>query len=375
MHIILVFTLIIVVIFIRLSPSLKSTRGIETFWLGLIIFIFAALRSKSVGIDLERYVNNFTEIASWSVSDILYNASGYSWSRDPFFWVFMKTLTYLSLNPQIMIVAIAAIVAVSVSALIYRSKSDVLLCFLIFICLRYFSFTFTGLRQALAMSILFFAIKYLEKKKLVPFVVLTIVASSFHASAFIFMIAYPVMLINKIKPIILFSMGILSITFVFTGVIKSVTSMFSIFNNRFDIDSISREGSSGNIIFSIYMFILFFALIKYKKIRNFIINQDLISLSNKEDKVQWNNNITMYYNFFIIGSVFSFISIYIPSFFRIGYFFIIPSMFFVLPKIISYYQKISGFTALKVVVIILLLFQFIVIGPGGGTEEYVFFWE
>jgi len=376
MHIVLVFFLIIVVTFIRLSFSTKGNRKMEVFWAGLLIFIFAALRDQSVGVDLPRYSDNFIEIASWSVSDILNYSSGYSWSRDPVFWVFMKFLTEISLNPQIMIVAISAIVAVSVSILIYRSKSDVLLCFIIFISLRYFSFTLTGLRQAVAISVLFFAYKYLKTKKFFPFIVVVIIASAFHKSAFVFVLAYPIMLIEKTKYIFIFSSLFLILSFAFKGFVLLIISFIPFFENRFNHYLEMSNGGSGSVIFAIYFVIVFFLLINHNKIRNYILKITIgISQIKQKDLKEANSTISMYYNFLIVGTTLSYVGIFLPNIFRIAYFFIIPSLFFLLPKIISYSQNVLQLKPLKFIVIFLLLFQYFVIGPGAGTGEYVFFWE
>lgn len=376
MHIVLVFSLIGVVTFIRSYSLLRDTRKIEIICSGLLIFIFSALRGQTVGVDLPTYSNNFIQIASWSVTDILNSSTAYSWSRDQFFWVFLKFLTYVSVNPQIMIVAISAIVAISISILIYRSKSDVLICFLIFTCLRYFSFTMTGLRQAIAMSILYFAFKYLGAKKFIPFVVITLIAMTFHQSALLFLLAYPIMLLKKTRYILILCSFFLFISFSFKSFFSVILSFLPFFEDRFHHYSQIKTGSSGYVISGVYFVIMIFFLINQKKLSNYILKMKIGNSQIKlKDFKDTNSIIQMHYNFFIFGTALSFVGIFVPNLFRIAYFFIIPSLFFLLPRILSYTQKMFQIQPLKFVVIVLLLFQYGLIGPGSGTPEYVFFWE
>lgn len=375
MHIILILALIAGVSLIRLFFSEKDTRKIETIYSGVLIFLYAALRGQTVGIDLPNYSNNYTEISFWSIDDILHNSASYTFSRDPFFWVVMKILTFISSDPQIMIVAVSAIVALSISVLIYRSKTDVLLCFLIFICLRYYSFTFTGLRQAIAMSVLIFAVKYLETKKFVPFILITLIAAAFHASALVFLLAYPIMLIKKTQLLLLVSFVFLIFAFAFNSLFSKIVLFVPFFNDRFSNYLEMSETLTGKVIFGIYLIVLIFILIQQKQIRTFIVKKTSLSKLKLKEIIRVNTNITLYYNFLIIGTTISLIGMSYSGLFRIAYFFLIPGLFFLLPWAINYYQKLSEGIPLKLVVIVLLIFQFIIIGPGAGTEEYLFFWE
>jgi len=234
----------------------------------------------------------------------------------------------------------------------------------------------TGLRQAVAISVLFFAYKYLKTKKFFPFIVVVIIASAFHKSAFVFVLAYPIMLIEKTKYIFIFSSLFLILSFAFKGFVLLIISFIPFFENRFNHYLEMSNGGSGSVIFAIYFVIVFFLLINHNKIRNYILKITIgISQIKQKDLKEANSTISMYYNFLIVGTTLSYVGIFLPNIFRIAYFFIIPSLFFLLPKIISYSQNVLQLKPLKFIVIFLLLFQYFVIGPGAGTGEYVFFWE
>lgn len=368
MHIVLVAALLLGVSFIR-TLQYRNTRKIETIYSGVIIFLFAALRGQNVGIDLATYSENYVEIASFSFAEILNSSSLFNWSRDPIFWIFMKVLTYISIDPQIMIISVSAIVSVSVSLLIFRFRTDVLLCFLIFICLRYYSFTLTGLRQAVAMSVLYFTFDYLLSKKLLPFVFITSLAAAFHISAITFLMAYPVTLIKKKRYILIASSIFVIVTFTFKGFFSIFLPLFTDrFTNYLEM---TETAASGNVILGIYLLVLIFSLIQHKRIRIYILEKT----TSFKALFRFSTNISMSFNFLIIGTAVSVVGMFFPNFFRIAYFFIIPSLFFLFPITINYYQKFFKGFSLKLIVVILLVSQYIILGPGSGIEDYVFFWE
>jgi len=382
MHIVLVVSLIIAVIFIRFSTNFNSikkieTRKSETIVCGLIVFLYASLRGESVGIDLETYSKNFIELKYYSILEIINISSSYTLSRDTFFWVFMKVLSFLSDSPRIMIVVIAAIVTYSISKFIYHSKSDVLFCFILFVCLRYFSFTLTGLRAALALSFIFLSLEQISKKNFLNFAILILYACLSHASSIIFALAYPIFYVKRTNIfIVFFSLIIIILVFTNINVFTSILSFIPFIDNRFYDYLQNTDGASGNVIFLIYLSIMISISINRHRLRNFILKK----LSDKpqinpSDISNENRKFILYYNFFVIGTLISFVGIFIPNVFRVAYFFIIPSLFYLLPKLISYHQEKNKLKSLKWIVITLLLIQFIIIGPGAGTEKYVFFWQ
>lgn len=85
-------------------------------------------------------------------------------SRDPIFYSFMKILTYISEDPQFMLIITSVIVALSFSIFIYKNSINPLMSFIMFIGLRYYSFTLTGLRQAIAWSIILISYQFIKEK-------------------------------------------------------------------------------------------------------------------------------------------------------------------------------------------------------------------
>lgn len=374
MYLVLIFVLVVGILLIRLFKSGPSSRKTEAVFSGIMIFLFSALRDESVGIDLHSYTQGYIDIALWSVNDIIFHSEGYMWSTDTVFWIFLKMLTYFSSDPQLMIVVISAFIAYSVAFLAYRTNSDILVCVILFITLRYFSFTMSGIRQALAMSLIFLSVKFIEEKRFKPFLLLTIIASLIHGSALFFVFAYPITKIKNIKTILVPSLILISTAFLFTGTFISIMSYIPFLGNRFEGYLNFGSQAEGSAITSIYLIVLFFSLIKRKQISSYILNGEKKHIASNTNDFLINKTI-LYFNLLIVGVSIALIGVFVPNLFRVGYYFIIPSLIYMFPWAIEFYQNLLGKLPIKFIAILLLVMQFTIIGPGAGVDEYKFFWE
>src|SRR5690606_20761151 len=90
--------------------------------------------------------------------------------KDPFFYFFSKIISLLGANPQIWAAIIALIFGVAVLNLIYKYSPDVYLSIVALISLGYFYFSFTGLRQTLALAMIVISYKYLRNRNSFKFI-------------------------------------------------------------------------------------------------------------------------------------------------------------------------------------------------------------
>ena len=106
-----------------------TVRRKQVIWMGFVIFLFAALRAHTVGTDIWGYFGDFVNDSTYSFTEILDVRQG----RDPFFHIVLHVLSFLSDNPQIMLVFVGAVVAIGFSYFTYYQKGHVLLFFVLFI--------------------------------------------------------------------------------------------------------------------------------------------------------------------------------------------------------------------------------------------------
>ena len=336
---------------------ISQTRGNEQkkrLWqvslMGFLLFAFAALRSYTVGTDLETYFSYYYADANSSISEIWVTKAG----RDPFFHCFLHALSWISSSPQFMLVVIGAIVAFGFSYFVYHSPGNVLVMYMLFIGLRVFSFTLSGLRQSIAMGLVFVATVFLFRDKKYRFFATTMLASMFHISALCFLFAFFFVRIRKVKAVAIWAIVASVINYLTSN---SLAVMFSglLFSDRFGTKVLERTEFEGTTTFFIYLIVFFIALFVYNNMK----------VENK----------SKYMILFTIGVMFSMIGQTIPNVFRIAYYFIIS----LLPIFCSLISTITSnkqtANLLNWLAVIFLAIQYLIFGTSAGTDNYIFFWE
>lgn len=73
---------------------------------------------------------------------------------------------------------------------IYKQSEDPFLSVIIFMGIEFFTLSFTALRQMIAMAIVINSYSFIKEKKPIKFILVVLLASLFHKTAIIFLIAY-----------------------------------------------------------------------------------------------------------------------------------------------------------------------------------------
>lgn len=355
MHLLFLLTICFISVIVNAQNMDKDKkRKYEVIFIGLALFLFAALRHPSVGIDLHRYCENYINTAGMSFSTIL---SGQNNFRDPVFHCFTRLLSIVSKDPQFMLVVVGAWVAFSFSYFAYHSKGNVLITYLLFICLRIYSFTFSGLRQAMAMGFVWIAMVFLLKNKKLLFILFVLFGSLFHASAIAFILALPLILIKDEKIVLPAILAVTAVNFLSGD--KIVYYMAQVlFPERFDdyIDTAIESGTSFSTTFFLYVAMFLFVIIFFSNLKK-------------------NDNLAVgKFNIVSVGVMFSFIAQGFPNMFRVAYYFIC-NLFPLFAQTIECSTNKHDRTIINSVISVLLIAQYVILGTSAGTENYMFFWQ
>lgn len=355
MHLVLLITLFVVYYFTggSISDSNNRARKKQVFLMGFSIFLFAALRANIVGNDVGEYWNQYSIDADSSFSDLLITRAG----RDPFFHVFLHFLSFISPNPQLMLAVIGAIVAIGFSYFSYYQKGNVLLFFVLFIGLRMYSFTLSGLRQAVAMGLVYIAYIYLKNRKNYHYLILTIIAGLFHSSAFVFLLAFPVVKYKKTQIFVLIVSLFVIVNILTNNALVSSLALIT-FEDRFEgyVERSQNMVFAGGFTFLIYVAIFIMSLFYYKIIKS------------KDD------SFTESFKLLTIGVMFAFLGQSMDNVFRIAYYFI----FISIPIFSQIIKSITSKQEESIIVFmtsVIFAAQYLILGTSAGVEEYVFFWE
>ena len=249
-----------------LKPKKKNTIAITFFLLFLTLLV--ALRHESVGNDTLNYIN------------ILNRYSGMTWEQlrketlEFGFWFLNKIISKISNDPQIYF----AITAIITGAMIYptykRLCIDPSLTIVLYCTMSTFVMMFSGIRQMIAIGIGFIAYEFTRKKKIIPFVLMVILACSFHISAFMLTFMYPLYHVKITKKWLYFVVPALTITFVFNDDI--FTSLTFIVERFTGYDGSITQNGSYAMLFLFIAFVAFSFIIPDEK----LLDSETIGLRN-----------------------------------------------------------------------------------------------
>lgn len=166
---------------------LQEKRNRMTFFLFFAgFFLLLALRDITVGRDLYTYKGIFERCAAVSFGKL----PNMKWELG--FTVYSKIVSLIAKDYRLFLIVTALITLVPIYKLYSRENKYAFLGIILFINMPCFLMIFSGLRQAVAISIGVLAYMALDNKKYLLSVLLVILAMFFHISAFILVLLYPV---------------------------------------------------------------------------------------------------------------------------------------------------------------------------------------
>ncbi|MGF1853491.1 EpsG family protein [Vibrio satsumensis] len=173
-----------------LSPDLNDrTKLVSTFFIFVLTSALLGLRSIYVGVDTNEYY--------WIYSLSSNNpAHEYIETLEPSFILINKMFSLFSEDASIMILFISVFVMLSVSIFIYRYSNCLFLAWLGFLSFGQFFAFHNVMRQSLAVAIVLFSVKYILNRNFLAFLLILLLAFSFHYSAIVFL---PVYFFNQLK--------------------------------------------------------------------------------------------------------------------------------------------------------------------------------
>lgn len=306
------------------SIGLKKSNNVTPLnCLFIALWCMLALKAETIGSDTMSYIRVFNEAVSWNkiasgkfFEELFINKSRYETG----YVVFNRVVAYFTENPQWIFVITATFFVLVCRKLICEKSTDMYLSIFLFIALRFFYFSMSGLRQAIAMYICVIAYKYIEMRRPIIFVLCVILAMQFHITAVIFFLAYPLsfMKFNKLNCFLIIVCGaivFLSFDVILTKVLGYVPEYYSHYTSTVRF----KAGNIGNILVAIVqlIFLLLSAFSAYGKEKketssafdepSFMKNMMLVSVLLSVVSIKATTLDRLYYYFWI------FAIIYIPN--------------------------------------------------------------
>lgn len=152
----------------------------------IIMTLFSGLRSWWMG-DLIKYYTLYRNCNGADWFDYVFEDSSNIGIR-----LFFRTMGAVGLSYDVCIFVIAAFSAITLGVVIYRYSSSPYWSYLMYIALGFYLFTYSGLKQTIAMGFIMLASIGIFENKPKKFVIFVLIAFIFHAPALIFIVAYPI---------------------------------------------------------------------------------------------------------------------------------------------------------------------------------------
>ena len=354
MVILLSTTLLIVFFALIKNNNINVEKENKIFFIltAVVLILVIGLRSRYLGTtDTDDYASTFEKLSTYTsfgsyFSGVYENGKLFIFSEAAFY-LFCYLLGKISNNAQILIFITSAINIISALIFIKKNSKNTEVSTIGFICLGALTFSMNGMRQALAMSICLLGYEFVKKKKFILFLLTVILATLFHKTAFIFLIAYFIynMKWNKIN----ISLLLISLI-VFVLYVNKIAVVFDklVDKNYAEGDSFTK---GGYVTVLIYLLCLGITLLN----RNILKNDVNIRAS------------------FVLSTFGLFL--YLARYFstqiyeRASYYF----FFFILILLSSIVDESENKNLMRLIVIILSIFLFAYRLIGSGFEDYKFF--
>ncbi len=224
------------------------------------LIIFTGLRGYTVGADTATYLDALSYYTGISFSEIFTAKLVFPFDFEVGYFLLTKICGFLKLSPTIFLFIIATAIYVPLFEYIYKNSSHPYISVVVYFGFGFFSYSLGIFRQFIAIGIILSALKYVEQRKLVKYVICICIAMLFHMTALIALPLYFFARINWRKNIFIIMTLISEAVLMVVGiyVIKLAVTILPAYSNYFKNSYGSASGSYLNLIF---LNIVFFAFI------------------------------------------------------------------------------------------------------------------
>ena len=261
-----IYVLFLIILLIAYSFEKRTTKEpnvninennkypITTFIGFIFLLLIFALRHPSMGNDLRYldsngYLGSFDLLSRFSLKQVINMDHFLNYERG--YLIFNKIISLIWNNRQFFLSAVAFCSLYPVYRLIKNNSAYPVMSYFIYFGIPVFLMQFSGLRQILAIGICLISFTYIQKKKPIWFILLVLLATTFHSSAFVFFIAYPLYYLKLDKTKRIISLVIIGIVYVFKNL------LFAIFASLFkETAKIHQTGALTLLL----VFVLIYAL-------------------------------------------------------------------------------------------------------------------
>lgn len=333
----------------------KYNRNKMVISIGCIAIIMVqGLRSFYVGIDLlgsnpnyaAGYIHAFRyakELSFLAYNNLFQYEIGYS--------IYSQIISKLNVNDQVYLFIVAMTIIIPIGYTWIKNSKMPGISVFIYITLGFFAFSFSGLRQAIAISIIVFSFNYINQRNFIKFLICLVLAISFHTTAFVFVFAYPLYHIKLNNKHFIIMVPFFILIYLLRS--RLYLLFYSLYKGIHG--SVENTGAYTMLFVMIGVFILAH-----------------IFGPNRKDNIKFN----AYKNYLLIAIFIQIFASQSNTIMRIGYYYYV-FITLLIPEVIRN-QKDKNIQILASIIIVLALLYFFQYTTGSGqmnVSPYYFYWQ
>ena len=168
----------------------KKTKWSNAIFLSVssvALVVIASLRAESVGVDYKMYADYFRTICNHDFS-FLFSKENIYW-QEPLYGLTNYLVSIFTHDVRVLMVVFAIMFAVLTAVLLYKYCSVPWVGMVVYVAYGFYGNSLCYIRQSLAISIYLFSLKFIREKKLIPYILVVLLACLFHKSL-IFMLPF-----------------------------------------------------------------------------------------------------------------------------------------------------------------------------------------
>lgn len=314
----------------------------------IIIILFQSLRKWTVGIDIVTYLDFFERLSTGSIIDFSDEFS----SIETGFLIFNKVIAWFTSDNQIFLAIVSASIFIPIGYVIYKNSLNLYLSIIALITLGIFNFTFSGIRQSIAIAVVFLSYEFIKKRKWFWFVLIILLASTFHKSALVFLPAYPLYHLKIKKKHFVLVIGIIAIVFI----LKS-------FLLKFFVSTAFEKYDSSELLVSTGAYTMFFIMLLIYSFSIFVQRKSEFSVA-----------LNAYSNYMLGAVIIQIAASESHVAMRAGYYYFI-FIALLLPEIMATFKDKKVRNGLVFIIVVMCLFFYYLTTNASALNPYLFFWE
>lgn len=239
-------------LYLQLLSQIKLDRRICSVMSFLPLAIISAIRSPYVGNDAYHYTELFHRYSNIPWSEV------FSQSIEPGFVAFCKLISYISSDSQWFLIVSSFLICILIAKFVFNNSKDIVFSTFIFVSYYFYFYSFSAIRQYIAIGFVINAFCYFKDKKRLKTIIFFALAVSFHYTALFLL---PAFILSKLKfskrNIYVIVLACMFIAVTFRTVLTNIIIRFDRFSYyRDDIDSFTGRGWDINIILYIFVFMI-----------------------------------------------------------------------------------------------------------------------